>query len=191
MARHFYRCITCLAVSAIDGSPLRNPACGACGGQLEHMGRVERDRLVKDAIECVCDYRCTGALGPICNCKCGGVNHGTNRVVQVTYEAGAIPTVTPRNPEQFKAIAAEYKSALDGIYSDFEPLLNAKRTRQWLNDEQFTRLRTLQRTYRKALESRCHKSRMRLLAAYVVAKPAPQIVSFPTISGRTNQAALF
>lgn len=26
----------------------------------------------------VCDSRCTGAIGPNCECQCGGANHGAN-----------------------------------------------------------------------------------------------------------------
>lgn len=77
--RRFFRCSCCLGVLAIEQGD--SASCGACGGTLEPMGYVHRAE--KAGTSCACDLRCTHALGPECNCKCGGVNHGTALLAMV------------------------------------------------------------------------------------------------------------
>jgi hypothetical protein len=84
--RHCYRCEDCLTVCFADGDQLPSAKCGACDGRMEHMGRVERGRLKEDTYACPCDARCTSARGPNCDCLCGGKNHGSNAVVEVTRD---------------------------------------------------------------------------------------------------------
>ena len=108
--RNFYRCGDCLSVVAVDGR--RQRLSCACGGTLEHMGRVEGDRLTKTQYLCPCDGRCTGALGPNCDCQCGGANHGSGRVVEVQVDAGRA-VVRPQNWGQAQRIAEEYRRAVN------------------------------------------------------------------------------
>jgi hypothetical protein len=101
--RHFYRCIDCLSVVATEGQirPVQVPPrytysyseCRGCGGQIEYMGEVRRNCLQRRELRVPCDARCTGAIGPHCDCQCGGENHGTNRLVEVLIEAGKVPRV--------------------------------------------------------------------------------------------------
>ena len=98
-----------MAVVAIDGRRQRIQC--ACGGEMEHMGRVEGDRLTKTEYRCPCDGRCTGALGPNCDCQCGGANHGSGRVVEVQIDAGRA-VARPLNLAQSQMVADEYRRAL-------------------------------------------------------------------------------
>jgi hypothetical protein len=101
--RHFYRCSDCLSVVATETKiqPIQQPPaylrsfgeCGACGGVIEYLGDVHRDHLQRTEFRVPCDSRCTGALGPHCDCQCGGVNHGSRRVVEVVVETGKLPRV--------------------------------------------------------------------------------------------------
>lgn len=80
---------------------LRVADCQLCGAKAPEgapytmvhnvMGRVEKKRLVNAAMRCPCDGRCTGATGPNCECSCGGVNHGTGRLIAVEIDAGGVP----------------------------------------------------------------------------------------------------
>ena len=98
--RFFYRCHSCCHVVAVDGElEMVTSANGArvaaarcaCDGKLELMGRVGRKPgLVLDSQRCACDARCTCATGPSCDCSCGGVNHGTGRVVPIEVDAGGV-----------------------------------------------------------------------------------------------------
>lgn len=93
--RYMYRCRECLAVTAVDGSPIDRAARCACGGIPESLGYVRESyagaRLARDTVRCACDHRCTGATGPSCDCVCRGENHGTGAVVEVTVDAGGVP----------------------------------------------------------------------------------------------------
>ena len=101
--RHYYRCRSCCFVVALEGkleSTVNETTGGTeyklrcvCDGKLELLGRVCRARrgLVLDSERCACDGRCTNAPGPSCDCKCGGGNHGTGRMVPIEIDAGGIP----------------------------------------------------------------------------------------------------
>lgn len=79
-------------------------ACPGCGGtvvrpddwtsrgvRLSLMGRVDRNRLFVSGLACPCDGRCTNAVGPSCDCSCGGKNHGSGRLVEIVRDNGAAP----------------------------------------------------------------------------------------------------
>lgn len=93
MTRFYYRCTTCLSVFVLEQRK-DNLYCGHCETILYFMGAVVRDSrvLTKEVEETPCDQRCTHALGPVCNCKCGGVNHGSGHVIISTKVLGKEPT---------------------------------------------------------------------------------------------------
>lgn len=111
--RHYYRCRSCCHVVAVEGKLERETFC-ACNGKLEHLGRVTRAHrgLVLDSERCACDGRCTNAPGPSCDCRCGGANHGTGRVVAVEVDAGGVPRLRVEGVDECRARAAEYDSAM-------------------------------------------------------------------------------
>lgn len=175
MTRYFVRCTTCLSVSAIDEQMPHSTQCGLCAGSLELMGRVERDRLVKDEHLCPCDDRCTSARGPFCSCHCGGKNHGKNVVVHVTRDAGPVPTITPRlDREKAAARATEYRAAIEAARTQLDSLLARRRASEFLPRTDFDRMRQLQAALRKAYTAREHKTRMRALYAVVTVTREPQ-----------------
>lgn len=125
--RHYYRCRSCCFVVALEGKLelTVNETTGGteyklrcvCDGKLELLGRVCRARrgLVLDGERCACDGRCTNAPGPSCDCKCGGVNHGTGRMVPIEIDAGGIPRLVVGAAAEVascKARAAEYTAAM-------------------------------------------------------------------------------
>jgi hypothetical protein len=173
VTRWFTRCTTCLAVAAIDEHPTSELRCGICNGQLENMGRVERERLVHEHLASVCDDRCTFAKGPICNCKCGGEHHGSKRVVRVVRDAGPVPTVAPASGrDQARLNAEEYRHYRAAALAELDPLLEQRRS-GWLETPRYDRLRNLQAALRKAAESRDHRARMRALRAVVPIQSSP------------------
>lgn len=172
IARWYVRCGTCLAISAIEEPPAQLQ-CGICGGQLESMGRVERDRLIHEHLAAICDERCTSARGPICNCKCGGRYHGSHLVVRVVRDAGPIPTVTPSTGrEQARLNAAEYRRYQAALLALLDPLLASKR-RGYLPTREYERMRELQRANGKAAAARDHRARIRTLRAVTGPLHAP------------------
>jgi len=181
--RWFYRCCDCLTVTAAEVNLDQKwdrthwaPAatCGLCGGPVENMGRVEGQRLVKDADLCPCDERCTLAAGPKCSCKCGGENHGKHCTVEVKLDQGPTPVLC--NPDNAKAasIAAEYRAALAPLVAERDRI-NRKREQSyngWLERSDFDRHRELCRLIGKANEARTHAGRMKTLRAAMIQEVA-------------------
>lgn len=124
MERHFYRCLACLDVLAVEGGRVMSvwdaskghqvgPHCD-CGGTLNWMGKVRTNYIVRPEERCPCDSRCADATGPNCDCVCGGKNHGTHRTVTVDIVAGSVPTVRARDDlDTRKVRVAEFQSAKD------------------------------------------------------------------------------
>ena len=106
--RYYYRCAWCLSVSA-TAERISGPCeCAACGGPVESMGEVREARLVREELRCPCDARCTHALGPQCDCRCCGANHGSGLMVVVIRDLGPIPKLRPRDALA-AARGAEYR----------------------------------------------------------------------------------
>jgi hypothetical protein len=172
--RWFTRCTTCLAIAAVAEHPNTGEwRCGICGGGIENMGRVERDRLIHEHAAAICDERCTSARGPICNCHCGGQHHGSNRVVKVVRDAGPVPTVTPSiGREQCRINADEYRRMRAAALALLDPLL-ASRRRGYLPAAEYERMRQLQAALGKACNARTHRARVNTLRAVVGYLPTP------------------
>lgn len=163
--RYFVRCLDCLAVVAIDVVAV--PAamtCGACGGTVENMGRVQGKRVVFDDRACPCDTRCTSATGPNCDCSCRGKNHGSGVVVDVTIDAGPVPVV--QIPTAARAIerATEWRAARDGVRAQLRPLAAQRAAGDYLHPVDYRRMTALQDTLQRARKARSHAGRMRILA---------------------------
>lgn len=169
MERYYYRCEDCLSVSAADGEELdRSALCGACGGRLEHMGRVYADMLVKDEVRCKCDDRCVCARGPRCDCQCGGKNHGAGIAgyTVVIRGTGGVPVVTPRSPEIGAMLAAEFRAARDAAMARIDSMPGRAEQRRGLRipPDQYYPLAEALKRWREACAMKVHKTRMRALA---------------------------
>lgn len=164
--RWYVRCVDCLSIAAIAEPPnVHDMRCALCDGPIETMGRVERNRLVRDEVRSACDDRCTNARGPLCDCHCGGLNHGSHRVVHVIRDAGPIPKIAM--PDNFKAkrAAEEYRAARAAALAQLDPLLAARRRGEYLAGGDFRRLRELQRALSHAHQARKHDTRLQTLRA--------------------------
>lgn len=180
--KHFYRCLDCLtvAVTLQEIAPTYDPktyarhyaTCNACGGEVEYMGRTTietgSNTLVKTEYKCPCDHRCTGALGPNCDCKCGGKNHGSNLIVEVITAVGTLPKLmTPpsarRNAEQFRTLYAQVLQAWETAYRHVNAM---KANREYMQTGDYSRYCTGQRHYkaiRSTKEMKSHPARMKKL----------------------------
>ena len=177
--RWFYKCRDCLAVSATEGrlavrkfstDYFDERAVCACGGKLEEMGQVNGGRLTVIHAECPCDCRCTSACGPSCECSCGGRNHGTNLLVDVVRDHGGIPTVTPRNIAQSKAIAGEYRDALEALLVLWRPY-SEKRRSGWMPESEYREFVRLGDAVTRARAAKTHKGRMKIIAQAMCQNP--------------------
>lgn len=172
LVRHYYRCRSCCHVVACEGTlDTQQTANGGreivarcvCDGKLELLGRVARARrgLVLDSERCACDARCTNAPGPSCDCKCGGVNHGTHRVVPIEIGAGGIPRLVVADEAACKARAAEYAAAMEPHRAELRALRAARP--EWRNsptDAEYA----LSTALGKISALRTHKGRLAAIA---------------------------
>lgn len=163
--RWFVRCTLCLSVAAVEEQPSTSWACEICNGQIEIMGRVERDHLVKDTIRCACDGRCTSARGPLCECACGGVNHGTGRVVVVTKIVGKVPTIKFVGEKTALAQVAEFTAALTAARETLA-ILRTRKQLGFLPEADFRAMVALPEVLAKARKAKTHTSRMKMLAPF-------------------------
>ena len=137
--RYFWKCWDCLTPVAVESDLRRHdPKCGACGGEMWFMGRVERGRIVTDGTRCACDERCTAATGPNCECSCGGENHGTGRVVEVTFDQGGAPTIRTPDTAECRRIADEWRITMRPLRAERDRIRRAK-CAGWIDSDTFNR----------------------------------------------------
>jgi hypothetical protein len=170
MNRFCYRCTDCLFVVFTEES-VSGAECEACGGKFEYMGRVapKGRRLYEVVTQCACDGRCTGAVGPSCDCSCGGVNHGSGAVVRVIKDQGAVPRLAARDADKQLAAAVEYRNALRGAQgrlgaefgSSVEAYKNGFPRLHW---ETYNEIRQAYRGIAKAKALRTRGGRLKALA---------------------------
>jgi hypothetical protein len=175
--RWFVRCFDCCAVAAVDRNPMemqywqglktheayKGPSC-SCGGRMENMGRVQGDRLLREDMRCACDSRCTNASGPNCDCVCQGANHGTNRMVCVKVDNGAVPVVQAGSVER----AAEFREALKAAQArvDALPFAADMAAGRWVSDRAaWDRVNAARHQLRKARSYKTHAKRMSYIQA--------------------------
>lgn len=168
MARAYYRCEDCLTIAAAEAVAERNCVCGLCGGRVECMGLVHGDRLVKSALECPCDGRCTSARGPHCDCHCGGRNHGSGLLVRVVRDVGPVPRFEMPASRKAAATAAEWRRGYAAVLAAIAEYERRKRDGERIGGE-----RPAYEAYRHYMKlweaksrlrcSRCHKTRMALI----------------------------
>lgn len=180
MNRYAVRCADCLSVSFIEaGEEPRwtwSPAtgrvaplqCAACDGPVSSMGRVQAGRLKRSGLEVPCDARCTNARGPSCDCSCGGRNHGSQLLVSVEHDLGAVPRVRPVDADRARAHAAEFRAARDHARAEIEgrfPQLAQKaRGDRVLDWTRFLEGKRLMGRLHEAADLRVHGMRMKRLA---------------------------
>jgi len=131
--RGCYRCADCLSVLFVDQAPgpWNELTCGACEGRMEWQGYVGRAGLYNTYTDSACDFKCTSARGPSCECKCRGENHGTGRTVLVVVGAGAIPKATPPDAAKSAMVAATFRTERDAAHARLE----AKYGSRWLEGQ--------------------------------------------------------
>jgi len=180
-SRHFWKCPDCLTFCAVEGSCPTRLNCGYCSVPMTYMGAVQQDRLTKTEERCPCDDRCTNATGPNCNCKCGGINHGTQAVVTVSIDCGPVPVANVRPSAQTLWDLKEYRALRDVIRSEWKSIEDLK-SHGYVPHDQYMRGRALIRALNHARTLTSHGGRMKTLRA--VSKPGK-------VAAKPQQATLF
>lgn len=177
--RWYYKCADCLEPVAIDEQ--YNTLTCDCGGNLRLMGKVTGDSWSLHQEQSACDYRCTDAAGPQCNCSCGGVNHGSHRVVSVLVAQGMVSVVPRSDLEVRKARTAEYRAAItaarNAMPESWRTAYQAKREGRWVpNFGDFLSARDHLDAVNHAAGLKTHSGRMKALRA-IALKYAPETIA--------------
>jgi len=94
MSQLFYhKCSHCLC--AFSSTEPKIDECDCNSDEVVCMGKVYGNTYKQVENRPACDGRCTGACGPHCDCSCGGVNHGTGRMVATVIREGKVKVVDP------------------------------------------------------------------------------------------------
>ena len=115
---NYFKCMDCLTAFTSESEDV--DIC-ACGGKVIFMGQVHGFFYGHKEDKCECDERCSDAQGPTCNCKCGGINHGTGLRIEVLKLNGKIKVKTLDEKSilratEWREIMTEVKNRFDKIY---------------------------------------------------------------------------
>lgn len=157
---HYHKCHDCL--TAFSSTEAKIDECD-CGGNVYYMGQVKGDKYEKLENRPPCDGRCTNAAGPVCNCKCGCVNHGTGRLVATVVAQGKVKVqgLTEQDIER----AELYRKLRDYATMLFEKKWHDKSS---LTYQQATAYSKDQQFIKKALKSKVYKKRNDMLIDFIV-----------------------
>lgn len=157
----FFKCNDCLTSFT---SLVKVDLC-ACGGKVECMGTVKGDKYIRTEERCACDKRCTHALGPSCDCVCGGENHGTGRVVEIVIESGVARSASVDNVALGRA--AEFRRTRDDALRAYKQrwgsVDEAKQRGEFIPKDTWLAWRKAQEALETACKGKVHSNRIKQL----------------------------
>lgn len=181
ISRFCYRCNECLSVffteqEATFGRAIPAIECG-CGGVAELMGRVERDRILQESYDVPCDGRCTNALGPKCDCSCGGINHGSGMLVEVVSDITSKIPKAQNKPckERAEAYRQAIKNAVERMATKYGEDLLRYNNGQRLEYPLYWQIRKDLKLFEQAKQSKTQKNRLNKLE--MVANDHPVLIT--------------
>ena len=172
--RGCYRCADCLSVLFVDAAPgpWNELTCGACDGRMDWQGYVGRESLYRTYTDSACDFQCTSARRPMCDCKCGGEHHGTKRTVPVIRDAGAIPKATPPDAAKCALIADTFRKERDAARARLDAkygAVNEERSKGFIPRDRFNLWLEGQYAYRAFFKAKAGKTNARIKALQAIA----------------------
>ncbi len=158
----YYRCEECLTTfTSYD----KVDVC-SCDGPVESLGIVRKDMTVYEEKErCACDARCTNACGPLCNCVCGGVNHGTGKMITVIVEKGKakVKEVNQEAIDKANDFRKAKQEAWDRYENKYKENIEKEKNREWLDRSVWLEMYNFKKDYKKAIKMKVHGKRMDIL----------------------------
>jgi hypothetical protein len=134
------------------------------------MGEVRGDNYVKHEDKPACDGRCTHAAGPMCDCLCGGANHGTGKTVRITKIEGKVHAVGLSEEDVERAHV--YRRFRDAALADFDKKFAGVgemiRSGTYVERPLYVDFVTSKRDLEKAIAMRQHAPRIKALADLIM-----------------------
>lgn len=137
---YYHKCDDCLTPFA--STEQKVDECD-CGGAVTFMGIVCGDKWQHTENRPACDGRCTHASGPHCDCECGGINHGTGRVVATVVREGKVKVVDPSKDiydemvrgYKFRELRDKAEDLFDKVFATVPAWEHARRVARWELDK--------------------------------------------------------
>jgi hypothetical protein len=89
----YHKCLHCL--TSFSSTEPKIDECDCNSDDVICMGKVYGNTYKQIENRSPCDGRCSHASGPHCDCGCGGINHGTGRMVATVIREGKVKVVDP------------------------------------------------------------------------------------------------
>lgn len=160
---YYHRCRECLSTFTSYESVVN--IC-SCDGDVEQLGKVRKDMTVYDEKErCACDMRCTNACGPLCNCACGGVNHGTGKIITVVVELGKakVKEVNQEAIDRANDFRKAKTEAWDRYTEKYKESIEKQSKNEWLERNIWYEMYKFKSEYNKAIKMKVHSRRLDIL----------------------------
>ena len=169
----YFKCSDCLTAMTSK----ENPSVCACGGKLSFMGMVYGAAFGHTEERCACDERCTNAQGPSCDCKCGGENHGTGRVIETVVIDGivkvkALTEKDTQRADEWRTVKTEMESVITETVNQINRMRTYGELTNW---GVYSQLRSMQRKFTRIMSYKVHSKRMSLAHGWIEYAKAFQV----------------
>lgn len=164
---YYHKCDDCLTAFTTVESHV--DFCD-CNGVVTMMGVVQGDKYVKTENKPACDGRCTHASGPHCDCQCGGVNHGTGKLVAVVVKEGKVyaTSLTEEDVERahmYRKVKALAEETLIKRWAETKAKIDS---RVWIERADYVGYINATRALEKAIAMRQHLPRIKALTDFII-----------------------
>jgi len=149
---YYHKCDDCL--TPFSSTERKVDLCD-CNGHVTFMGQVNGNIYQKTENKPACDGRCTHACGPICDCECGGANHGTGRLVATVVKEGKVKAIDFSEEDLLRAY--KYREFRDYAYKTCDLVTDIHNKRKML------------RQVDKIVSMRVYDPRLKALVDFIVA----------------------
>ncbi len=158
---HYHKCNDCL--TAFSSTERKIDFCD-CNGLVTYMGQVHGTDYVKTEMKAACDGRCTHASGPVCDCQCGGLHHGTGKLVSTIVDQGKVKAVGLTEQDVERAhMFRKLRDYADKLYTNKYPEDNG----QWLERSDWRAKITMRKDLDKIKKMKIYDARHKALVAFI------------------------
>jgi hypothetical protein len=163
---YYHKCDDCLTAFS---SPEKKIHFCDCNGTVTLMGEVQGNKYIRKEDRSPCDGRCTDACGPMCDCICGGANHGTGRLVQVVVAEGIIKATGLSEEDVNRAILYRgLRDHAEKLYSDkYGQAQQMRGNYQFVERDIYLGMIKARRKLDHAISLRVHGTRINALVAFI------------------------
>lgn len=163
---YYHKCDDCL--TAFSSTERKIDLCD-CSGAVSYMGQVHGNKYIRTEDRPPCDGRCTNACGPMCDCQCGGANHGTGKLVQVIVAEGKLK-ITGLTEEDIERanVYRKFRDYSENLYQQqYGAIIQNVKNNIWVDRSDYFKMLNARKKLDKAISMKVHNSRIKALADFI------------------------